>query len=462
MEERTLFAEVRLDGFPYLDASLVVGSYVADYLLQHQTFAVTELHMAATWLEGIHHDVGNHEPLVLLHVSRGTIEVIAFSQLLIDSLDGSRSALLFYLQSYLWCLVFREQQLCEINIAVGTFQVLQFEAYYLYLLHQFVVVGIESIEYIHRVVMLLVGSRVVQGEERIEGFECRLCSGTSHLLRFIQNDDRVVGSKNGNRLSGTELITFGVDDACRLVLGSLLHGVEGLGIDDHHADVVALREGVDVVEAAAVVDEVASLLAVLLHEVIYRNVEAFLHSLSDSDAWNHHDKLGPAILFVQFEHCLDIDVCLSRTGFHLHIELAGTEFLTEFFILMDVVLGLNLSDVVKKSHFIHGKAVVLIAQTIARIIAIGKDICLNEFDVMLPAVHHIQFSLIHPVFQVGLVGLPLEDVDDALHGIGLILLYLKLQFHRILVTVSGEYVLKICSKLVAVESSFMLVSRSTA
>ena len=158
MEERTLFSEVRLDGFPYLDASLVVGSYVADYLLQHQTFAVTELHMAATWLEGIHHDVGNHEPLVLQHVSRGTIEVIAFSQLLIDSLDGSRSALLFYLQSYLWCLVFREQQLCEINIAVGTFQVLQFEAYYLYLLHQLVVVGIESIEHIHRVVVFLVGS----------------------------------------------------------------------------------------------------------------------------------------------------------------------------------------------------------------------------------------------------------------------------------------------------------------
>jgi hypothetical protein len=29
-----------------------------------------------------------------------------------------------------------------------------------------------------------------------------------------------------------------------------------------------------------------------------------------------------------------------------------------------------------------------------------------------------------------LVGLPPEDVDDALHGIGLILLYLKLQFHN--------------------------------
>ena len=410
--------------------SLVVDSYVADYLLQHQTLAIAELHLATAWLTGIHHDIGNHEPLVLQHVSGGTIEVVAFAQLLVDSLDGSRSALLFYLQPNLWCLVFREQQLCEIDIAVGTFQVLLFEAYYLNLLHQFVVVGIKCIEYIHRIVVLLVGSGVVQGEERIEGFECRLCSGASHLLRFIQDDDRVVGSKNGDRLSGTELIAFRVDDACRLVLGSFLHGVEGLGVDDHHADVVALREGVDVVEAAAVVDEVASLLAVLLHEVIYRNVEAFLHSLSDSNAWNHHDKLGPAILFVQFEHRLDIDVSLSRTGFHLHIELAGSEFLTEFFILMDVVLGLNLSDVVKESHLIHGKAVVLIAQAIARIIVISKNIGLNEFDVMLPAVHHIQFSLIHPVFQVGLVGLPLEDVDDALHGIGLILLYLKLQFHN--------------------------------
>ena len=158
MEERTLFAEVRLDGFPYLDASLVVGSYVADYFLQHQTFAVAELYLAASRLTGIHHDVGNHEPLVLQHVSRGTIEVIAFSQLLVDSLDDSRSALLFYLQPYLWSLVFREQQLCKIDIAVGTFQVLQFETYYLYLLHQFVVVGIESIEYIHRVMVFLVGS----------------------------------------------------------------------------------------------------------------------------------------------------------------------------------------------------------------------------------------------------------------------------------------------------------------
>ena len=161
MEEGTLFSEVRLDGFPYLDASLVVGSYVADYLLQHQTFAVAELHLAVAWLMGIHHDIGNHESLVLQHISGGTIEVISFSQLLIDSLDGSRSALLFYLQPYLWCLVFREQQFCEIDIAVGTFQVLQFEAYYLNLLHQLVVVGIKCIEHIHRVVVLLVGSGVV-------------------------------------------------------------------------------------------------------------------------------------------------------------------------------------------------------------------------------------------------------------------------------------------------------------
>ncbi len=34
MEEGALLAEVCLDGFPYLDASLVVGGYVADDFLQ--------------------------------------------------------------------------------------------------------------------------------------------------------------------------------------------------------------------------------------------------------------------------------------------------------------------------------------------------------------------------------------------------------------------------------------------
>ena len=167
-------------------------------------------------------------------------------------------------------------------------------------------------------------------------------------------------------------------------------------------------------------------------------------------------------MFVQFEHRLDIDVSLPRSGLHLHVELAGSEFLTEFFILMDIVLGLNLSDVVEESHLVHGEAVVLVAQAAIDVVAIGKGVGLHHLDVMLLAIDHIQFALVHPVLQVGLVGLALEDFDYALHGISLICLYFELQFHRILVTVSGEIVLKICSKLVTVASFVMLVSRSTA
>ena len=97
-----------------------------------------------------------------------------------------------------------------------------------------------------------------------------------------------------------------------------------MGVNDHHADVVGLRKGVDVVEAAAVINEVASLLAVLLHEVIDGDVKTLLHALSDGDAWHHYDKLCPTILLVQLKHGLDIDVCLSGTCLHLHIKLADT------------------------------------------------------------------------------------------------------------------------------------------
>ena len=68
-EERTLFAEVRPDGLPYLNAGLVVGGDVADRFLQHQTFTIAELHQAATWLAAIHHDVGDPVAKVLRHIS---------------------------------------------------------------------------------------------------------------------------------------------------------------------------------------------------------------------------------------------------------------------------------------------------------------------------------------------------------------------------------------------------------
>lgn len=84
--------------------------------------------------------------------------------------------------------------------------------------------------------------------------------------------------------------------------------------------------------------------------------------------------------------------------------------LTEFFILMDIVLGLNLPDVVKESHFIHSKAVVLIAQAIADIIAIGKDIWMFYFDInfLLSTTYSFPLSILYS--RLAWLGCPLKTL----------------------------------------------------
>ena len=69
---------------------------------------------------------------------------------------------------------------------------------------------------------------------------------------------------------------------------------------------------------------------------------------------------------------------LSHYWFHLHRRAVAPSFQTEFFILMDVVLGLNLSDVVKEPPY-PWLGRLFIAQAIAHIIVISKDIGLKWF-----------------------------------------------------------------------------------
>ena len=152
-------------------------------------------------MQAIYDDVGNQETLVLLHPSRCGKEVVAFAQLLVDTLDAACLALLLYLQSHLRSLVLGEEQFGKVDIAVGALQVLQLKPHHLYLLHQFVVVGIQGIQYIHCVVVLLMGGGVVEREERIEGLEGSLRGCASHLLRFIEDDDGVVTSKHLDRFA---------------------------------------------------------------------------------------------------------------------------------------------------------------------------------------------------------------------------------------------------------------------
>ncbi len=81
------------------------------------------------------------------------------------------------------------------------------------------------------------------------------------------------------------------------------------------------------------------------------DVETLLHTLTYGHARHHDYELRPPELFVHFEHRLDIDVGLSRTGLHLHVQLAVPEFLDEVVGLPDVFRCLDPVDILQKFFF---------------------------------------------------------------------------------------------------------------
>ena len=60
----------------------------------------------------------------------------------------------------------------------------------------------------------------------------------------------------------------------------------------------------------------------MLHKVVCGDFEGLLYALTDRNRGNDHNKLAPAVLFVQLEHRLDIDIGLARAGFHFNIKAA--------------------------------------------------------------------------------------------------------------------------------------------
>ena len=49
--------------------------------------------------------------------------------------------------------------------------------------------------------------------------------------------------------------------------------------------------------------------------------KGLLNSFSDCDRRNNNDELGETVSLVEFEHSLDINVGLTRTGFHFHVKV---------------------------------------------------------------------------------------------------------------------------------------------
>ena len=91
------------------------------------------------------------------------------------------------------------------------------------------------------------------------------------------------------------------------------------------------------------------------------NLKGLLHALADSDTRHNDNELAPAVLLVQLEHCLDVDVGLTGAGFHLDIKAAPAHALNERGGEFDVVRILLLVDI-RKQLFI-GKLHILILKT---------------------------------------------------------------------------------------------------
>ena len=231
VKELFLFLKVGEDSFPNLNAAHILFGHIANHIAGFDDFAVGKGHSATqrvNFRDGI--------PLVLLHFLRNKVEVVPNAENTGFPVDGFVVADL-QLDFRHRRLLAGKNDLLKVEVAVRATEVLDLKALDLDLLDQPLVEGVQRIQHIDEVVMLGVGSRVVEGEQRIEVLQCLLRHIAAHLLRLVQNNDRTVRLDNIDRSAGTELIPFGVDDAGFLTLAVLFQrGGKRLRVDDHHID----------------------------------------------------------------------------------------------------------------------------------------------------------------------------------------------------------------------------------
>ena len=225
-------------------------------------------------------------------------------------------------------LVLGQDNLFQEHIMVSATEILYLKALNLNPLYQTLVVGFQGIQDIHKIMLLLMGSGIIDGEQRIEVFQGFLGHFTAHFLRFIQNNDGIVGCNHINRAAGTKLVTFGVDNSGCCVTLAALHifilvhrGCECLGVDNHDVNPSRGGEGVQLVQVGTVVNEKTGFLLVVLHEVFRCILEGLVNALTNGNAGNYHNELAPPVLLVQLKHGLDIDVGFASTCFHFHIQI---------------------------------------------------------------------------------------------------------------------------------------------
>ena len=320
IKELFFFFKVRDNGFADLNTTHILLGYVAHYVVYVDGFAVGK---GYTLVQRI--DLGYRVALILLHFLRYVEKVIANAKntrLTVNTLVVSD----FKLNSCSRRMFRRYDNAFKIEVFIRTTEILNLKSLNLNFFYKSLIESVQSIQHVNKVVLRAMRCRIIDGEQRIEVFECLLRYVAPHFLRLVQDDNRSVCLDNVDRTTGCKLITLGIDDSRFLALAVLFErGCKRLRVDNHDVNTGARREAVELVEVCTVIDEESRLFAVVLHEVLRGDFKGLLYTLADSDGRNNYDKLAPTVTLVELKHGLDVNVGFTGTGFHFHVKRATTE-----------------------------------------------------------------------------------------------------------------------------------------
>ena len=195
-----LALDVLADGLTYLVAADNILCSLANHLSRFQGLTIDEMDFLRSSINA----VNDEAVTVLLQSATLLIEVEAIADDF--RLLGHRATLAHHVvvDACLW-VAGRDDNLFEIDIAVGGCRAFLLHTDHLNLLHQVLVVSIHSIETIHHIgdVILAMGGTVEELEERIEQLQALACLvrlvGTEHALRLVDDHDGVRGGEDVDR-----------------------------------------------------------------------------------------------------------------------------------------------------------------------------------------------------------------------------------------------------------------------
>ena len=431
-EKFLLFFKVRKDRFMDLHPAHIIFGNVTGNIAFADGIAVRKGHNARDRV-----DFRHYEALVLLHFPGDVIEIIAHIQRMELSL---RAVLVADLQLHFcpWRILRGDDDAFQIQILVRTTQIFDLKAFDFDFLDQPLIISVQRIQNVDQIVLLGVGSRVIQCEKRIELFQGFLRGRVlfAHLLRFVQNQDRTVGGNHINRAAGAELVPLGVNNSrSGITLAAfhvlvLVHGCrKRLRVDDHDIDAGIAGKGIQLIQVAAVVDKEPCLFAVALHKVIGSDLKGLLYPLTDGDTRYNNDKFAPAIPLVQLEHGLDVNIGLACAGFHLNIQRTPAQRGNQLFRLMNIAFCLQCTNILHQICICQLQSFILEARIVDQILQLHLC-CIVPIGNKAQLLRLCrQASHIPQVRHACIVGLALKDPCHRIHSIRLVLLNLKTKLH---------------------------------